>query len=68
MDGLNDTVSMMTETARKALPCGCQVDTARDFLGRVVGTIVTRGAACTSPQHVPGQVVVMPGRDNARPE
>jgi hypothetical protein len=44
------------------------VDTARDFLGRVVGTIVTRGDACQYAQHTPGQVVVMPGRENARPE
>jgi hypothetical protein len=58
----------MTESARKTLPCGCQVDTARDFLGRVVGTIVSRGPGCQQAQHAPGQVVVMPGRENARPE
>jgi len=59
---------VMSDGSRKALACGCQVDTARDFLGRVVGTIVVRGEACQQPQHVPGQVVVMPGRENARPE
>jgi hypothetical protein len=59
---------VVTELARKTLPCGCVVDTARDFLGRVVGTIVTRGDACQYAQHTPGQVVVMPGRENARPE
>jgi hypothetical protein len=59
---------MMAESSRKTLPCGCEVDTARDFLGRVVGTIVAKGAACTSAPHVPGHVVVMPGRENARPE
>jgi hypothetical protein len=58
----------MVDSARKTLVCGCQVDTARDFLGRVVGTIVVRGAACTQAQHAPGHVVVMPGRENARPE
>ena len=59
---------MMSDSARKTLACGCQVDTARDFLGRVVGTIVVRGDACPQTQHTPGQVVVMPGRENARPE
>jgi hypothetical protein len=55
-------------TSQKTLPCGCQVDTARDFLGRVVGTITVRGDACPRAEHVPGHVVVMPGRENARPE
>ena len=58
----------MTEVGRKTLACGCQVDTARDFLGRVVGTIVDRGAGCQNSLHTPGSVVVMPGRENARPE
>lgn len=58
----------MSETARKTLPCGCQVDTQRDYLGRVVGTIVARGEACPRPEHVSGHVVVMPGREHARPE
>ena len=42
---------------------------------RVVGaaasngvTIVVRGDACPQAQHTPGQVVIMPGRENARPE
>ena len=50
------------------MPCGCQADTARDFLGRVVGTIVVKGEGCQQGQHEPGRVVVMPGRENARPE
>jgi hypothetical protein len=50
------------------LACGCQVQTTRDFLGRVVGTIVTRAAACPRDDHQPGHVLLMPGRDNARPE
>jgi hypothetical protein len=54
--------------ARKTLPCGCQVETARDFLGRVVGTVVVKGEACSQTLHAPGQVVVMPGREHARPE
>ena len=58
----------MSDAARKTLPCGCQVDTARDFLGRVVGTIVVRGETCSQAQHAPGHVVVMPGREHARPE
>jgi hypothetical protein len=56
------------ETTRKTLPCGCQVDASRDFLGRVVGKVVVKGDACVQPIHSPGQVVVMPGREHARPE
>jgi len=59
---------MMTDATRKTLTCGCQVDTARDFLGRVVGTIAIRGDGCPDATHVPGHVLVMPGRENARPE
>jgi hypothetical protein len=58
----------MSDSAQKTLPCGCLVTTQRDFLGRVVGTIVTRGLQCGHAQHVQGHVVVMPGRENARPE
>jgi hypothetical protein len=58
----------MADVTRKTLPCGCQVETARDFLGRVVGTVVVKGEACVQTLHVPGQVVVMPGREHARPE
>ena len=59
---------MMTDAARKTLTCGCQVDTARDFLGRVVGTIAVKGDGCQDARHMPGQVVIMPGREHARPE
>jgi hypothetical protein len=48
-----------------ALTCGCQVTTTRDFLGRVVGTIVTRGEQCPREDHVPGLTVLMPGREHA---
>jgi len=58
----------MSEGGRKTLACGCTVDTYRDFLGRVVGRIVMRGEACDKAEHVPDQVVIMPGRENARPE
>lgn len=68
----SDTVSLMTDAApestSKTLPCGCQVRTARDFLGRVVGTIVVKGEGCSQTLHAPGQVVVMPGREHARPD
>ena len=56
----------MTDSVRKTLACGCQVDAARDFLGRVVGTIAIREEACPCAEHVPGYVLVMPGRENAR--
>jgi len=58
----------MTDASRETLPCGCQVDTTRDFLGRVVGTIAEKGDACQDARHEVAQVVVMPGRENARPE
>ena len=58
----------MSGTEVKRLPCGCTVRTHRDFLGRVVGTIDTRGAECPRPEHAVGRVVIMPGRENARPE
>ena len=48
------------------LTCGCEVQTARDFLGRVVGTIVAHAATCSRTDHVTGHVLLMPGRDNAR--
>jgi hypothetical protein len=50
------------------LTCGCRVDTERDFLGRVVGKVLEKGAACTRADHEPGRVVIMPGREHARPD
>ena len=61
-------MSAMTDATRKTLPCGCAVDASRDFLARVVGTVVTKGPQCTQATHEPGKVVVMPGREHARPE
>lgn len=58
----------MPENERKQLACGCEVQTSRDFLGRVVGTVITRGAQCARDEHAPGRVVIMPGREHARPE
>ena len=58
----------MADNDRQRLACGCEVQTSRDFLGRVVGTIVTRGGDCPRSEHAPGSLVVMPGRDNARPQ
>ena len=58
----------MSDGEQKTLACGCVVSTYRDFLGRGVGKIVTQGDGCARPEHAPGQVVLMPGRDNARPE
>ena len=58
----------MTDATRKTLTCGCEADTTRDFLGRVVGTIAVKGEACQDGRHAQGQVVVMPGREHARPE
>ena len=47
------------------LSCGCQVETSRDFLGRVVGKIITRGSECPREDHVAGHSVLMPGREHA---
>lgn len=58
----------MAGQAEGRLTCGCEVATARDFLGRVVGTITKRSDDCQRDDHLPGRVVIMPGRENARPE
>ncbi len=58
----------MSEPLVKALPCGCEAKTFRDFLGRVVGTIVTKSPTCERAEHTLGQTVIMPGRENARPD
>jgi hypothetical protein len=52
----------------QALGCGCTVRTSCDFLGRVVGTVVTKGTSCARDDHTPGHVLLMPGREHARPE
>lgn len=52
----------------QVLTCGCSVRTSRDVLGRVVGTIVSKGDTCGRVDHTPGHVLLMPGRDHARPE
>ena len=59
---------MTDNDARKTLPCGCTVDTYRDFLGRVVGKVVFKGNGCPREEHTVEAVVVMPGREHARPE
>jgi len=58
----------MSEGEQKTLACGCVAATYRDFLGRVVGKILTRGGECTRPEHAPDSVIIMPGREHARPE
>jgi hypothetical protein len=63
----NDIVSS-THSDAVALACGCRVTTSRDFLGRTVGRIVERGDACARDDHQPGVVLLMPGREHARPE
>jgi len=56
------------DPSQKQLACGCTVETGRDFLGRVVGKIAIRGDSCSREDHTPGRVVLMPGREHARPE
>jgi hypothetical protein len=58
-------MTSMSEQHLTTLACGCQVKTSRDFLGRVVGTIVVRSDRCEREDHVPGHAVLMPGRENA---
>lgn len=59
---------MSDAAVEKSLSCGCRVSTHRDFLGRVVGTILARGADCTDARHTVGAAVVMPGREHASPD
>lgn len=56
---------MSTDSDPTALTCGCEVNISRDFLGRGVGTIVTRSEQCPRADHVVGQTLLLPGRDNA---
>jgi hypothetical protein len=58
----------MSDSAHKTLDCGCAVNTYRDFLQRVVGTVVTKGPECPRDEHAVGRTIIMPGRENARPE
>jgi hypothetical protein len=51
----------------KTLACGCTVATYRDFIGRVLGRIVEKAARCPHAEHVVDHVVIMPGREHARP-
>ncbi len=56
------------EMDTKTLPCGCTVETYRDFLQRVVGRILEKGLECPRVEHGVGQVIIMPGREHARPD
>ena len=58
----------MNDVERTTLACGCVVAPYRDFLGRGVGKVLTRGDQCTRPEHAADQVVILPGREHARPE
>jgi hypothetical protein len=58
----------MNDNDKRQLACGCTVETKSDFVGRVVGTITERGAGCRREEHTPGHVLVMPGREHARPQ
>ena len=66
--GTKDPKDTEDTKTRKTLACGCEVEAARDFLGRVVGTVITKGETCAQALHIPAAVVVMPGREHARPE
>jgi hypothetical protein len=57
----------MSTPAPVTLTCGCTATPGRDRLGRGIGTILTRGPACPRPDHEPGHVLLLPGRDHARP-
>lgn len=56
------------ERASDTLLCGCRVVPGRDRLGRGIGTILERGETCGREDHQPGRVVLLPGREHARPE
>ena len=55
----------MNAQDHQQLTCGCTVVPGRDFLGRGVGRIVTRGASCPRADHVVDRTVLLPGRENA---
>lgn len=52
----------------KKLSCGCEVEIFRDFLGRGLGKILVAGEQCPHRDHGVGYVLVLPGRQYARPE
>jgi hypothetical protein len=58
----------MSDEGEKTLACGCRVNAYRDFLGRMVGTVLTRGSQCPRPEHTAGQTIILPGREHARTE
>jgi hypothetical protein len=66
--GVSTSSSPSPDSSSTPLGCGCLVRTGRDFLGRVIGTVVAHGASCPREDHQPGHVVLMPGREHARPE
>lgn len=57
-----------TDDTEKTLPCGCRVRTHRDFLGRVLGTVLARGPRCGDARHTVDAPVIMPGREHASPD
>jgi hypothetical protein len=66
--GATEAGGRIMERMATVMTCGCEVETYRDFLGRVVGKVLTRGEQCPRPEHIVGQVVIMPGREHARPD
>ncbi len=63
---MSETTS--ADGGEKTLPCGCRVRTHRDFIGRVLGTILARGIDCTDARHTIDAAVIMPGREHASPD
>ena len=59
----------------KALPCGCQVNPYRDFLGRMVGQILTKGGTILGTSNrsgarfalIVGEAEVAAGRISVKP-
>ncbi len=51
----------------KTLSCGCVVDVHHDALQRIVGRILEKGVECPRVEHAIGRVVLLPGREHARP-
>jgi len=65
VSAVNQRVADVPEQQTNTLTCGCVVETGRDFLGRGIGTIVARGESCPRADHVPGHIVLLPGRAHA---
>ena len=73
---MNDSIGMVetrgyvgSVEASDAMVKAANVALVRQIqIGGGLVTVVVKGERCAQPLHAPGQVVVMPGREHARPD